>query len=214
MTSRFETEIIRRLKAKDNITYEHSNRVAYLAALIGIEMKLPSTEVLELKRAGLFHDVGKTNISSKILTKEGSLTDLEYKKMKNHTVLGYCIIPNDEEDKRIKEVALLHHERIDGSGYPFGLTNIPLFARIIAVADTFDAMTNKRPYNDPQDDIIALMELRKQSQIQIDENGKKHQEFDPEIVEAFIKAYVKEFMKQETNNVPKRYNTLKKVSNQ
>ena len=210
MTLAHNTNLLNQLHKKNNTSFEHSIRVAYLSLLIGIEMNLTSEELQELKISGLYHDIGKLHISNRLLDKEETLTEDEYEQMKNHTIIGCGILPDIEENDKIKEAALLHHERLDGSGYPLGITNIPLFPRIIAVADTFDAMTNQRPYNRPTDDLLALMELRKKAKLRVDIDGTKHQLYDPDIVECFIKAYVKEFVTNKTNYIDEEYMVLRK----
>jgi len=127
----------------------HSINVSFYAMLIGKWMCLPKSEVMDLIVAGFFHDVGKLEIPTDILNKKGGLTTEEFEIMKSHTTLGYNMLKNVlglKED--IKKSILMHHERIDGSGYPSGITGhlIGEYAKIIAIADIYDAMTTNRVY--------------------------------------------------------------------
>src|SRR5690606_23577733 len=137
------------LQAKDDYTYRHNIAVGALANLIGNWMNLDHQALMQLTTAALLHDVGKVLISESILNKPGKLTDEEYAIMKKHTIYGYEIL-NDTVgiSHRQALVALQHHERMNGSGYPMGIKrdNIDLFSRIVAVADIFHAMTSNRVY--------------------------------------------------------------------
>jgi putative nucleotidyltransferase with HDIG domain len=137
------------LKSKDEYTYCHSIHVGLLSSLIARLVGLPDEMCMEVGEAGLFHDIGKLQIPGEILNKPGSLTEAEQAIMRQHPQRGYamlCQLPH--LSKSIADAALLHHERLDGSGYPFGLKhqNIPLSVQIISVADQFDALTSDRPY--------------------------------------------------------------------
>lgn len=146
------TSLFISLQAKDDYTYRHNIAVGTISHLIGKWLNLSKKDILQLSTAGLLHDVGKMRIPEKILNKTGKLTREEFELMKKHTVFGYEIIKNTVgTNYRQALVALQHHERMDGSGYPFGITGdkIDLFSRIVAVADVFHAMTSKRVYRDP-----------------------------------------------------------------
>ena len=142
-------QCIHNIKMVDEYTYTHCINTAFYAMLIGKWMKFSENEINKVVQAGLLHDIGKTKISEEIFNKKGILTKVEYEIMKQHTVLGYAILQGiDEIDPDVKCAALLHHERIDCSGYPFNASyeSVGLLARIIAVADVYDAMTTDRVY--------------------------------------------------------------------
>lgn len=137
------------LKDVDEYTFIHSVNVAFYSMLIGRWMKMSKDEMKVLIQAGILHDIGKMKVDNKILNKPSKLTYEEFQEMKKHTIYGYNIIKekNDIGDN-IKKAVVSHHERMDGSGYPYGLAgdNINLYARIVAIADTYDAMTSNRIY--------------------------------------------------------------------
>ena len=134
---------------------------------------------------GLLHDIGKIGLPEHILTKPGKLTDEEYALIKTHPTLGYEIIKHVKsfKDSGILDIVLYYHERYDGKGYPSGLKgeDIPLAARIVAIADTFDAMTSKRVYRDKLDLDFTLNEIRK----------NKGAQFDPVITDVFLSLFEK-----------------------
>ncbi|MFP7477449.1 HD-GYP domain-containing protein [Terribacillus saccharophilus] len=169
------------LDARDPLTKGHSERVARYAWLIGKRMKLDAQVCFELYQAAILHDIGKIGIEDRILRKTTGLTESEYELMKTHTEIGARILsaiqPNRIFQKSI-DTALLHHERMDGSGYPKQLKGdeIPLFARIVGVADAFDAMTTVRTYSEG-------MSVREASAELIRCKGSL---FDSEIVDIFI----------------------------
>lgn len=139
---------MRALKDVDDLTYIHSINVSLICHLFGQWLKMDEHELGVLTLAGLLHDIGKLKIPKKIIQKPGKLTNDEYNVVKRHTAYGYEILKEKNIDNRIKEVALWHHERCDGKGYPYGLKGdkIPLFAKIVAIADVYDAMTADRVY--------------------------------------------------------------------
>lgn len=146
-------------------------------------MKL-SEECCEVIRKGaLLHDIGKIGIPEHILGKSGKLTDEEYEIIKSHPTLGHNMIKHIEHFHKngVLDIVLYHHERYDGKGYPTGLKGdqIPLFARIVGIADTFDAMTTKRVYRDEFDIEYALNEIRK----------NRGTQFDPEIANVFLSLF-------------------------
>lgn len=169
------------LDARDPLTKGHSERVARYAWLIGKRMKLDAQMCFELYQAAILHDIGKIGIEDRILRKTTGLTESEYELMKTHTEIGARILsaiqPNRFFQKSI-DTAMLHHERMDGSGYPKQLKGeeIPLFARIVGVADAFDAMTTDRTYSEGMSVRDAAAELIR----------CKGSLFDTDIVDIFI----------------------------
>jgi putative nucleotidyltransferase with HDIG domain len=140
---------LNRIRSNDEYTYTHSINTAFYSMLIGNWLNLPGKQLCELISASLLHDIGKTKIPNNILNKQGRLNKEEYEIVKEHSVLGYEIIKDSTAfRKELKEAVLLHHERMDGSGYPYGLKGkaIGLYARIISIADVYDAMTQNRIY--------------------------------------------------------------------
>jgi putative nucleotidyltransferase with HDIG domain len=147
---------------KDPYTRGHSGRVAKYSQIIGRELGLPPEEMDKLRIAALLHDVGKIGVDDRVLKKPGSLTPEEFDLMKQHTVKGANIMRPVSQLKEILPGIELHHEHIDGRGYPYGLSGpqIPLMARIIGVADTLDAMTTNRPYQTAMDLDFALGRIK------------------------------------------------------
>jgi putative nucleotidyltransferase with HDIG domain len=147
---------------KDPYTRGHSGRVAKYSMLIGQELGLSSEELDKLRIAALLHDVGKIGVEDRVLKKPGSLTPEEFGLMKQHTVKGANIMRPVSQLKEMLPGIELHHEHMDGRGYPYGLqgNQIPMMARIIGVADTFDAMTTNRPYQSAMDLEFALDRIR------------------------------------------------------
>jgi HD-GYP domain-containing protein (c-di-GMP phosphodiesterase class II) len=138
------------LDAKDSYTYGHSERVARIAVELGRELGLREDEISDVYLAGLLHDVGKIGIRDEVLLKPGSLTPEEFDHLKQHVTIGYSILSDLRPIRHLLPGVLYHHEQWDGSGYPDGLAGeaIPLLARILAVADAYDAMSTRRPYRD------------------------------------------------------------------
>lgn len=167
------------IDARDPYTRGHSERVALYARMIAEEMGLPDEEVELIYQAGLLHDVGKIGIRDAILLKEGRLTDEEFGVMQSHPVKSAEIIYPVRQLRRILPGLRHHHERFSARGYPDGLheEQIPLMARVIGVADTYDAMTSSRPYRDALPRRVALEELARNRGLQ----------FDPACVNAFLR---------------------------
>lgn len=136
------------MAASDVYTTHHQNNVSVIARLIGQEMKLSSFEVEGIRVAGQLHDIGKSAIPNELLSKYGKLIDEEFALIKTHAARGDEILSGIDFPWPIREMVLQHHERMDGSGYPNGLTGneICFGARVLAVADTTDAIMNARPY--------------------------------------------------------------------
>jgi response regulator RpfG family c-di-GMP phosphodiesterase len=165
------------LNLKDHETADHCARVSQNSVRLGQLLDLSPQELKNLKWSAYLHDVGKIGIPERILLKPGELTPEERRVVEKHPVMGYTMIRNIEFLANATDVVLAHHERFDGSGYPYGLsgTRIPLNARIFAVIDTLDAMTSDRPYRDALPFTSVIAELQKKAGTQ----------FDPEIVEIF-----------------------------
>lgn len=147
---------------KDPYTRGHSGRVAKYSTVIAQEMRLTADDLDKLKISALLHDVGKIGVDDRVLKKPGSLTPDEFEIMKTHTTKGANIMRPVSQLKDMLPGIELHHEHMDGRGYPYGLTGpqIPLMARIIAVADTLDAMTTNRPYQSAMDLEYALGRIK------------------------------------------------------
>ncbi|MCL0081044.1 diguanylate cyclase [Peptococcaceae bacterium] len=164
------------VNAKDNYTYKHSERVMYYTEVLARQLALPENDIKHLKYGAFIHDIGKINIDMSILLKPGKLTSKEYEFIKQHPVTGAAIAQEIPALHRSILVIKYHHERYDGKGYPEG--DIPLWGRIAAIADSFDAMTTKRTYKEAFTYQYAINELIKNSGTQ----------FDPELVGEFIKG--------------------------
>lgn len=146
----------------DDSTYVHSLNVALICNVMGRWLHFSQNDLEVITLAGLLHDIGKILIPPSIITKPAKLTAEEYNTVKQHTVRGYQILMNKKIDERIKNTALMHHERCDGSGYPHGLHahQIDPFARLVAIADVYDAMTCARVYRGPMCpfDVLSIFE--------------------------------------------------------
>lgn len=136
------------IRSSDEYTYTHCVNVAFYSMLIAKWLKLSDSEINKAIQSGLLHDVGKSKIPNEILNKKGILTKDEFEAIRKHTILGHEIVDVDGIDIDIKNAVLLHHERIDGSGYPYRYhaNNMNIYSKIVAVADVFDAMTSDRVY--------------------------------------------------------------------
>ncbi|KRF03643.1 hypothetical protein ASG89_02455 [Paenibacillus sp. Soil766] len=175
------------LDSRDKYTATHSENVAKYATLIAKEMKLSSKQCDNIYIGGLLHDIGKIGIPENVLTKSGCLTDEEYTTIKRHPVIGYETIKHISSfqgTQGVLDMVLYHHERYDGKGYPEGLSaqEIPLAARILSVADSYDAMTSKRAYRDHMEIEYVYQEFIK----------NKGTQFDPTVVDAFLVILKKE----------------------
>jgi len=171
------------IDAKDPYTRGHSERVARYSSLVAREMGLSSEDVRRVRLSALLHDVGKIGIDDRILRKPTALTEEEFEIMKSHPVKGAAIMEAIPQLRDVIPGMKHHHERWEGGGYPEGLRgeDIPLQARIVSVADTFDAMTTTRPYQRAMDIRFVFQRLR-------DLAGNR---FDPSVVEALIQSYEK-----------------------
>lgn len=169
------------LEAKDTYTHGHSYRVAQLAGELGREIKLSEAEVERVRLAALLHDVGKIGVREGVLNKPGRLTPEEYLEIQRHPEIGARILEGVRELKDVTRCIRYHHEAWDGSGYPGKLVarEIPLESRVIAVADTYDAMTSDRAYRKGLGHARAIEEIR----------NFAGRQFDPEIARAFIRRF-------------------------
>jgi len=158
------------IEYKDVYTKGHCERVQNIALKIADELSLSQEEKDVLKVACLLHDIGKIGVKEDILNKRGSLEAHEYVEIQKHPLIGYNILKDLDFTERIKKVVLQHHERVDGRGYPFGLKDkeIDLLAKIVAVADAYDAMTSDRPYRKAFDKETALSEMKRCAGSQFD----------------------------------------------
>lgn len=180
---------------KDFYTHNHSERVSFLSSELGKKLKLNSEDIETLRIAGLFHDVGKIAIPDKILNKPDKLTKEEYEVIKQHPTTGSKLIQNVDFFKNIVPCIKYHHEKYDGTGYPDGLKkeDIPYLARIVQVADSFDAMLSNRIYSEPMDLESVLKEMERCSGSQ----------FDPDISTVFI-----DMIRKNDNDLLKSINAI------
>jgi putative two-component system response regulator len=179
-----QVQVIQRLalavEYRDDETGDHTRRVGDLAASIAAELGMSADVVVLLRQAAPLHDVGKIGIPDSILLKPGRLTDAEFAEMKRHTTFGAEMLADGQGAllDMAERIALAHHERWDGTGYPLGLSgnDIPLVGRIVAIADVYDALTHSRPYKEAWEPAHAIAEIRAQA-------GRQ---FDPQVVRAFL----------------------------
>lgn len=177
-------EIMKRLalaaEYRDYETGQHTQRVGNMSAMLAEEMGLPQEQIELIRQAAPLHDVGKIGISDTILLKPGKLTFTEFEQIKAHTIIGGRILTGSAFPllQTAEQIALYHHERWDGTGYPHGLKGekIPLVGRIVALADVFDALTNERPYKRAWSLEEAATEIIRQ----------RGRQFDPAVVDAFV----------------------------
>jgi putative two-component system response regulator len=179
--TRFESvvRLARLAEYRDDATYEHPERVGRTAALLAETLGMPPEAVEAIRHAAPLHDVGKVGVPDRILLKPGRLTSAEFDLMKSHTLIGADILSGSTWPvlQMAEEIALTHHERWDGTGYPDGRVeeDIPMSGRIVIVADNFDALTHSRPYAQAWEPDKAAAEIRRQS----------GEHFDPQVVDAF-----------------------------
>jgi len=172
--------IIVTLDARDPYTYSHSERVAALSVLIATEMGFDAENIEKIHIAAHLHDIGKIGVSDLVLNKEGKLTRDELIQMQSHSLIGYNILNKIVIFKEIEIIVLHHHERYDGQGYPNNIKgkSIPIESRIIAVADSFDAITSDRPYRPRSSIQDGIEEINKH---EIDQ-------FCPDVIKHFNKV--------------------------
>lgn len=144
-------DMLHNMREFDDSTFTHCINVSLICRVFGKWLHMSENDIDVLTLSGLLHDIGKLTMPEQILTKPGKLTNDEYRIIKNHVKNGYDYLKKQQIDPRIKEACLFHHERTDGSGYPFGLSGkkIPDFAKIVSIADVYDAMTANRVYRGP-----------------------------------------------------------------
>jgi len=171
------------IKSIDNYTYQHSVNVAVLSLIIGIQLQLDKVELYKLSTGALLHDIGKVFIPKEIIQKKGKLLPNEYDLVKEHTIKGYNYLKNNIDISPVSRIIILqHHEKIDGTGYPDGKkgNDINKLARIVAIADVYDALTSDRPYRKAMSPNEAIEYILG--------SGQTH--FDFEMVKAFAECIV------------------------
>lgn len=175
------TAIMKTLNEKNIREKNHSEQVSQISGKIAEAMKLSSRVVKKVEMAGLLHDIGKIVVRDDLLNKPGKLTEEEYDEIKRHSEIGYQILKSVDSYASIADDILSHHERYDGQGYPRGLSGneIPMIARIIAVADAYEAMISDRSYRKGMPKVQAIEEIKRCSGTQ----------FDPEVVKTFLEIH-------------------------
>lgn len=173
--------LVKAIEAKDPYTGGHVWRVSQYAKRIAEKLGWEKERIAWIEAGAMLHDLGKIGVGDLILQKDGILTDEEFREMKKHPSIGVHLIETSLFMSQYKHCILSHHERYDGAGYPQGLQgeNIPIEGRIIAVADTFDALTSHRPYRRARSSEDAIYVIQEQSGTQ----------FDPEVAQLFIKLW-------------------------
>jgi putative two-component system response regulator len=166
----FDAVVVLGLKVKDRGTRSHNLRVARLCVHIGRQLSMSAAELRLLARAGLMHDIGKLGIPEAVLSKHSPLDDAEWSLMRSHPEMGLSLLDRAGQSSREVLAVLYHHERLDGSGYPYGLVgdSIPIEARIVAVADTYDALTSDRPYRKACSPAAARQVLQAEAGLHLD----------------------------------------------
>jgi HD-GYP domain-containing protein (c-di-GMP phosphodiesterase class II) len=170
MRNWFDAVVALGLRVKDREALAHNQRVARLCVHIGRQMSMSAGELRVLARAGLMHDIGKLRIPDEVLHKHDALSDSEWTLMRTHPEMGLTLLDRRDQSTREVLAVLYHHERLDGSGYPYGLKaeGIPIEARIVAVADTYDALTSDRPYRVACSDAEARRILAEEANTRLD----------------------------------------------
>ncbi len=189
----FLPTILSCLEEKDSYTYGHSLRVAEYCTILSLAVGLSEKQTKALQISALLHDIGKIGIPDSVLLKPSQLTKSEFEIMKSHPTRGAKIMQKAKAPQNIIDSIQQHHERIDGLGYPDGLSgdNIYLYARIILIGDTFDAMTSTRPYRLSLSHQTAFNELKKYAGTQ----------FDAKLVHAFIKGMEDRSLQKKAENL-------------
>lgn len=174
------------MREYDDITYIHSVNVSLLCNVLGGWLKLSEEDIEALTLAGLLHDIGKLTLPSEIINKQERLSTSEYITIKTHTIQGFNMLKNKNLDERIVNAALMHHERCDGSGYPYRLKGdeIDVFAKIIAIADVYDAMTSARAYRPALTPFEAISTFE----------AEGLQKFDPKFIMVFLSEIVQAYI--------------------
>jgi putative nucleotidyltransferase with HDIG domain len=182
------TALANAVEARDIYTRGHTERVCYMAQSLSREMGWNEEKLWEVKMGGILHDIGKIGVPDAVLNKAETLTPREFESMKQHPVVGAKILEGISFLTPAVPYVLYHHERFDGKGYPYRLRNdqIPIQGRLMAVVDTFDAMTSNRPYRKAKSFRMALKEIKDCAGTQ----------FDPQIAELFLRAWEKGLLKK------------------
>jgi putative two-component system response regulator len=169
------------VEARDTDAGRHLHRIQHFSRALALRLGLAERDAQEIAYASMMHDVGKANVPDVVLKKPGPLSTDDWKTMKLHTVWGEALLAEHQDFDLARQVARWHHEHWDGRGYPDGLigTQIPRPARIVSVADVFDALISERPYKDAWTENAAIEEVKRLSGTQL----------DPEVVEAFVDLY-------------------------
>jgi putative nucleotidyltransferase with HDIG domain len=192
--------LVQALEERDEYTRGHSERVSVLSVAVGQELGMPAERLETLRRGALLHDIGKIGIRDELLYKPGSFTQEERARMNQHPEKGHFIVLNSHLLWDLIPMIRNHHENFDGSGYPDNLKGeeIPLEARIVSLADYFDALATARPYKKPFSKEESIQYVKSMT-------GKK---FDPAVVDAFLKAvgpfyesYVRPLLSDEKENL-------------
>jgi len=175
------SSFIAALEYHDEYTKGHSDSVANISTAIGKKLGLSVDELQELSWAALIHDIGKITVQKSVLNKNGKLTEDEYEQVKCHSANGEYFLSKSDSLIEISRIVRHHHERWDGYGYPDGLRGkaIPLYSRIICVADSFHAMTSDRPYRKALPNRVAIEEIM----------NNREKQFCPEVVDCFIELF-------------------------
>lgn len=174
------------MRQYDDTTYVHSLNVALICNIIGKWLHFTPEDLEVITLCGLLHDLGKLMIPSQIITKPAKLTDEEFSTVKTHTTRGYNLLKGKNIDSRIKHAALMHHERCDGSGYPYGFYSdqIDPFAKLVSIADVYDAMTCARVYRGPlcPFEVVAIFE------------NEGYSKYDPKFILTFLEGIVQTYI--------------------
>lgn len=174
------------IRQYDDTTYVHSLNVSLICNVIGKWLDFEQKDLEVLTLCGLLHDLGKLMIPNDIITKPAKLTDSEFLTVKTHTLRGYNLLKSKNIDSRIKHAALMHHERCDGSGYPYGFYSeqIDSFAKLVSIADVYDAMTCARVYRGPlcPFDVVAIFE------------NEGYSKYDPKFIMTFLEGITQTYM--------------------
>lgn len=181
-------DMLHNLRQYDDMTYVHSINVSLLCTVFARWLKMDEHETRLATVCGLLHDIGKVSIPDIIIKKPGKLSDSEYSIVKKHTLEGYNVLRHQDVPESVMNAALMHHERCDGSGYPFGIRNskIDSFAKMVAIADVYDAMTSARIYRGPMCPFKAI-ELFESEGLQ---------KYDTHFIMTFLENIVNSYMLQ------------------